>query len=194
MNARILSLLQARESSDRDASYRALIELFAAADEPGVDWAYEVWDRMVADLSHADGHRRAFAAQMLARLARSDPKKRMLGDFPALAAVLRDEKTVTARHTLQSIWRVGLAGSEQKELVLDELARRFAECAGEKNGRIVRTDAITSLGHLFHGTGDAAVAARAEALMASEGDVKAQKKQRACWKKASTGGPNSGCA
>jgi hypothetical protein len=193
MNARIRALLQARESSDRDASYRALVELFAAADEP-VDWAYEVWDRMVVDLSHADGHRRAFAAQMLARLARSDPKKRMLEDFPALAAVLRDDKTVTARHTLQSIWRVGRAGSEQKELVLDELARRFAECAGEKNGRLVRTDAITSLGRLFRETGDAAVAARAEALMASEADVKAQKKQRACWKKASTAGPAGGCA
>lgn len=89
---------------------------------------------------NGDGHKRAFAAQLLARLAISDPENRMRHDFAALAAVMKDEKTVTARHTLQSIWRVGLAGKEHRTLVLDALAKRFRECPPEKNASLVRTE------------------------------------------------------
>jgi predicted component of type VI protein secretion system len=91
VNTRVGALFAARESSDRDAAYQAFVDLMALADKP-VDWSYEVWDRMVGDLSHRDGHRRAFAAQMLARLAISDPENRMRRDFAALAAVMKDEK------------------------------------------------------------------------------------------------------
>ena len=183
MNRRVKDLFAARESSDPDSAYQAFVELMTLAEKP-VRWSYDVWDQMVSDLSHEDGHKRAFAAQMLARLARSDPEDRMLRDFPALAAVMKDEKTVTARHTLQSIWRVGRAGPDRVTLVLDALAKRFRECPGEKNASLVRTDVITSVGHLSRAVDDPSIEARAEALMASEKDAKAQGKQRACWKKA----------
>ena len=98
MKRRVRDLFAARESSDRDAAYRALVDLFAMAKDP-VDWAYDVWDQMVEDLGHKEGSKRAFAAQMLAHLAISDPEDRMLDDLPTLAAVMRDDKTVTARHT-----------------------------------------------------------------------------------------------
>jgi hypothetical protein len=185
MNERVRALFAARESFDRDASYQAFVELMALAEKP-VDWSYEVWDQMVADLSHKDGHKRAFAAQMLAHLALSDPENRMRRDFAALAAVLRDEKTVTARHALQSLWRVGLAGKEYRDLVLDALENRFRECSSEKNGALVRTDVITSLGRLFQVVGDPSVEAQAERLMASEKDEKAGKKQRAAWRSATS--------
>lgn len=183
MNARVSALFAARESDDRQAAYDAFVELMRLAEKP-VAWSYDVWDRMVGDLSHAEGHVRAFAAQMLAHLALSDPEDRMRGDFAALAGVMRDEKTVTARHTLQSIWRVGLAGEDRLALVLDALAERFRDSASERHGSLVRTDVITSLGRLSSAVNDPAVESRAEALMASETDPKAQKKQRACWRKA----------
>ncbi len=183
MKKRFKDLFAARESADRDAAYQAFVELMAAAEEP-VDWSYDVWDQMVEDLTHKQGSKRAFAAQMLARLAISDPDERMLDDFAALAAVMRDDKPVTARHTLQSIWRVGLAGSKQKDLVIDALVKRFRECASERLGSLVRIDALISLGNLARETEDPAVAKRAAKLIASERDDEAQKQQRACWKKA----------
>ncbi len=79
------------------------------ADEP-VKWSCEMWDEMISELTHKDGPKRAFAAQVLALFTISDPRARILCDFPKLAEVLRDEKSLTARHTLQDIWRVGLAG------------------------------------------------------------------------------------
>ncbi len=61
-------------------------------------------------------HRRSRGAQFLAGLAISDPEKRILTIFPTLWEVTKDPKFVTARHSLQAIWRVGLAGEEQKHL------------------------------------------------------------------------------
>jgi hypothetical protein len=180
MNAQVRALFAARESSDRDAAYKAFVDLMTLAQEP-VTWSYEVWDQLVGDLSHRDGHKRAFAAQLLARLAISDPEHRMRRDFAALAKAMRDEKTVTARHALQSIWRVGLAGPDRLALVLDALGKRFRACSSEKHASLVRTDVITSLGHLFCATGDPSIEACAERLIASDRDEGARRKQRSSW-------------
>lgn len=139
---------------------------------------------MLGDLSHRDGHKRSFSAQMLSRLAISDPDGRMLRDFPAVAAVMKDDKTVTARHTLQSLWRIALAGPDRMSLVLDALKTRFRECLGEKNASLVRTDVITALVRLRRAVDAPETEAQAEALIASEEDEKARKKQRAAWRKA----------
>lgn len=183
MDKRAQVLFADRDSSDRDLAYQAVVGLFKMTEEP-VKWAYEVWDQLLSDLTHRDGHRRAFAAQMLARLAISDPDGRMLKDFPKVVAVMKDEKTVTARHTLQSLWRVGLAGPKQKAMVLKALEKRFRECSQEKNGRLVRTDVIAALGRLFRATGAEMVEERASALIEVESDEKSRKKQRAAWRKA----------
>jgi hypothetical protein len=183
VNARVRALFAARESPDRNEAYAAFVELMALAEKP-VEWSYDVWDRVKGDLSHRDGHERAFAAQLLARLAISDPENRMRRDFASLAAVMDDEKTVTARHALQSIWRVGLAGEDRRTLVVDALARRFRECSSGKNASLVRTDVLTALGRLFRATGDRSIEARAERLIASEKDEKARKKQASSWKAA----------
>jgi hypothetical protein len=70
-----------------------------------VDWAYDVWDQLIKDLIHPNNHQRSRVAQFLCSLAKSDPEKRMLEDFPAVWAVTKDKKFVTARHSLQSIWK-----------------------------------------------------------------------------------------
>jgi hypothetical protein len=61
------------ESSDRDTACRAIVGLFEMTQSP-VKWAYEVRDQLVNELKHRDGHKRVFAAQLLARLAISNPE------------------------------------------------------------------------------------------------------------------------
>jgi len=51
-----------------------------------------------------DNHQRAIAAQVLSNLAKSDPKSRMLEDLDALFVVRKDERSVTAWHSPQSLW------------------------------------------------------------------------------------------
>jgi len=168
-------------SKDRDAQNAAYNNVLAAAALP-VDWAYSVWDDLVAHLSSADNHDRAIASQVLAALAKSDPDGRMATDFDALFAVTRDERFVTARHALLSLWQVGAAGPWQRERLLHALRARFAECTAEKNCTLVRYDIAVVLKRLYEATGDGAVQDLALALIQTEPDAKYRKKYAGVWR------------
>lgn len=169
-------------STDGEAQFAAYEHLMEATEHP-VAWAYEAWDELVAGLSHKDNHVRAIAAQLLSNLAKSDPELRVLGTLPALIEVTRDKRFVTARHCLQSLWKVGLAGEEQRRYLLTALGRRFADCAGEKNCTLIRYDIIVDLFKVFEATGDATVREKALALIATEEDEKYRKKYAGVWKR-----------
>src|SRR3569832_1730016 len=96
-------------SLGQDRQNQAFQALLKATERP-VDWAYEVWDDLLRTLEDGDNRQRSIAAQVLSNLAKSDPKQRMLKDLAALLRVTRDERFVTARHCLQSLWKVGAAG------------------------------------------------------------------------------------
>jgi hypothetical protein len=168
-------------SADKQARYHSFLALVAATDEP-VDWAYDVWDGLLAMLSQGDNHQRAIAAQLLANLAKSDPDKRMLDSFDALLAVTRDERFVTARHALQSIWKVGMAGPEQRRLVLAGLAQRFHECAAEKNCTLIRYDILQDLRKLCDAAPDEEIRRTAAELIAIETDAKYRAKYATLWR------------
>ena len=168
-------------SGDKELQYQAYMHLLEVTQEP-VDWAYEVWDAMLAMLSDKDNHLRTIAAQLLCNLARSDPNKRILKDFAAIMAVTRDEKFVTARHTLQAIWKIGLAGPEQRQMVADGLAHRFQECIAEKNCTLIRYDILQDFRSLYNETQDEALRAKALALIETEDDLKYRKKYAGLWK------------
>ena len=113
MNKTIQANMNKLWSADYEAQNTAFHYMLSVTDRP-VDWAYAVWDELVENLRHKDNHNRAIAAQVLCNLAKSDPKNRMLKDFPSLLAVTRDERFVTARHCLQALWKVGAAGKKQQ--------------------------------------------------------------------------------
>jgi hypothetical protein len=182
MNETTRAYVDSLHSKDRDAQNEAYSALMAATDKP-VDWAYEAWDVLVADLNHADNHVRAIAAQLLANLARrSDPQKRILDDFEALLEVTRDERFVTARHALQAIWKVGAAGEVQRRVLLEGLGRRFRECEAEKNTTLVRYDIIVGLKNLYDAVGDEAVREMALEWIGTEDDEKYRKKYAGVWR------------
>ena len=170
-----------------EVQYKAFCDLIEATDKP-VDWAYEVWDELVANLKDKDPHERARAAQFLNGLAKSDPKGRMLKDFDSVMAVTRDEKFVTARHALQSTWKVGLAGKKQQKLVVDRLAGRFRECAAEKNCTMIRYDIEVALRKLYDAVAasnqpaDESIRAKALELIETEPDLKYRKKYAGVWR------------
>jgi hypothetical protein len=82
-------------SQERQLQNEAFFHIIVVTDQL-VDWAYEVWDTAVDNLTHKDNHNRAIAAQMLCNLAKSDPDMRILKDFPALLQVTKDERFGTA--------------------------------------------------------------------------------------------------
>ncbi|AFC29188.1 hypothetical protein PM3016_2300 [Paenibacillus mucilaginosus 3016] len=180
MDASIRTWLAELESADKNVQYEALQNLLAATDTK-VDWAYEMWGPLLGWLTDRDNHRRSRAAQLLSNLARSDPDQRMLADFSKLWAVTYDPKFVTARHTLQNIWKVGLAGPEQKSMVVTHLADRFRTCSDEKNYTLVRYDIIAGLKKMYDERNEEEIKRTALSLIDSEEDLKYRKKYAAVW-------------
>lgn len=167
-------------SEDRELQNKAFFYILEATDKP-VNWAYEVWDDLVKNLSHKDNHERAIAAQVLCNLAKSDLEERMLKDFNALLAVTKDERFVTARHCMQALWKVGVAGTKQQRKVVDGLAGRFSECAAEKNCTLIRYDIIQSLRNIYDEVADEKIKKKALNLIETEKDVKYRKKYAGVW-------------
>lgn len=173
-------------STDRARQNAAYTFILQALEQP-VDWAYAVWDEVVGMLSHPDNHNRSIAAQVLSRLAKSDPDFRLRRDFPALLNVTRDERFVTARHALQSLWQIGLAGDAQRQMVLDGLEGRFRECGAEKNATLIRYDILQGLRSLYDAAadgaaGDETLRVKALALIETEPDLKYRKKYATLWR------------
>lgn len=168
-------------SKDNTLQNPAYDALMSATAKP-VDWAYEVWDALVAGLSDKDNKVRAITSQLLCNLAQSDPEKRMAKDFDALLQVTRDERFVTARHCLQAIWKVGLAGDAQRQMLLKGLAQRYEECIDEKNTTLIRFDIIQGMRHLYDQTQDEAIRELALDLITREEDAKYRKKYAKVWK------------
>lgn len=167
-------------SDNRDLQSEAFSYILKETEKP-VDWAYEIWDQLVEGLRHKDNHVRAISAQILANLAKSDTKNRMQKDFPALMTVTKDEKFVTARHTLQSIWKVGVEKKMQKTVV-EALANWFKDCRTEKNWTLIRYDIIQDLRNLYGEVKDERIKQKALELIESEEDAKYKKKYDGVWK------------
>ena len=169
-------------SEDGQLQNKAYLALKDITEKP-VDWAYQAWDELVEGLTHKDNHVRAISSQLLANLGKSDPKGRMFKDFDKLLAVTKDAKFVTARHCLQSIWKVGLAGKNAQQLVVKGLEKRFHECVTEKNCTLIRYDIQVALHNLYNATTSSEIKEKALELIESEKDAKYKKKYAGVWKK-----------
>jgi hypothetical protein len=174
--------LEDLRSSDADRQNNAFQLLLKATDTP-VDWAYEVWDGLLGALVDGDNRQRSIAAQVLSNLAKSDPKARMLKDLAALLKVTKDERFVTARHCLQSLWKVGVAGEPQRKALLKGLEARFKEYKPEKNCTLIRYDILIVLRRVFDLVNDEQIRPTAERLIEMEEDPKYRKKYATVWRK-----------
>jgi hypothetical protein len=174
----LLDRIHTKDRIDQGVAYQQLL----AETERPVDWAYEVWDNLVKTLTQGDNRQRSIASQLLCNLAKSDPESRILDDFDVLLNVTRDEKFVTARHCLQSLWKIGLAGGPQRERLVAGLTLRFNECLAEKNGTLIRYDIMESLKRLYDAAPVESVRDQALALITTETDLKYRKKYSSVWK------------
>lgn len=168
-------------SSHKERQNSAFQFLLKSTDER-VDWAYDVWDDLLRLLSAGDNRQRSIAAQILSNLAKSDSETRILNDVPALIAATKDERFVTARHSLLSLWRVAVAGRRQREAVVNGLVQRFRECTEEKNRTLIRYDILAVLRRVYDDAGDPALPLLATSLIDIEEDPAYRKKYATLWR------------
>lgn len=167
---------------NRERQGKAYQEILTLTEQPVV-WACDVWDEVLRQLKDKHNRSRSIAAQVLCNLAKSDPKHRILKDFPVLFDVVADERFVTARHAMQSMWKVGCVGKEHQDMVVTALEKRFTECVTHKNCTLIRYDIIECLRKLYDATMTNGIQQRAEALIQLESDPKYKKKYSTLWPK-----------
>ena len=182
MDKTIRTQIENIRSENGEVQNKAFTYIINLTDKP-VNWAYNVWDEMIDGLTHKDNHVRAISAQVLSNLAKSDPKNRMLKDFDKLLAVTKDERFVTARHCLQSLWKVGVVGKKQQNVYMDGLEQRFKECISEKNCTLIRYDILQSFRNVYDEVKDEKIRAKALELIDTEDDLKYRKKYLTLWRK-----------
>ena len=168
MDSKIRKYLNNLRSEERELQNQAFFYILKVT-EKTVDWTYEAWDELVEGL-------------LLCNLAKSDPQNRLQKDFPALMAVTKDERFVTARHCLQSIWKVGASGKKMQKTVVEAFADRFKDCASEKNCTLIRYDIIVGLRNLYDEVKDEKIKEKALELIETEEDLKYRRKYASVWK------------
>jgi hypothetical protein len=67
-------------------------------------------------------------------------------------------------------------------MVLSGLARRFQDCAAEKNCTLIRFDIISGLRKLYNATNDEEIKQSALELIETEADSKYRKKYSSVWR------------
>jgi hypothetical protein len=159
-------------------AYQELTELTTEK----VTWVYEVWDDLVALLSHSDNRARSIAAQLLCSLAKSDFEHRITYDFDKIMAVTKDEIFVTARHAMQGLWKIGVINKSLENIVVSSLAARFKTVQSEKNASLIRYDILFELKQIFDAKHSIAVLHTAQTLIALEEDEKSRKKYMQLWR------------
>lgn len=169
------------QSKDKELQNKAYFFILNVT-EKRVDWAYDVWDEMLASLNHKDNHVRAIAAQVLCNLAKSDPRERILKDFDSLLEVTRDDRFVTARHCMQALWKVGVAGKKQQKAYMEGLELRYKECIAERNTTLIRYDILQSMHNVYNTVKDEKIRKKALELIELEEDPKYRAKYTSLWK------------
>lgn len=169
-------------SGDKHRRTEAYLKLLEMTEEQ-VPWAYEIWDLLKSLLTDKDNHLRTIGAQLMCGLAISDPDKRIMEDIAAIMEITRDPMFVTARHTIQSLWKIGLSGEEQRRMLLDVVSHRYETCEGEKNYTLIRYDLLVGLRKLYEKVQDEGIRDTALTLIELESDPKYKKKYAAEWRK-----------
>lgn len=170
--------LYSKDKNLQGESYRILMNL---TNKP-VDFAYDIWDDLLDILKNGNNTSRSIAAQLLCNLAQSDKERRLDKDLPELFKATKDEKFVTARHTLLSLWKIGIVNSHLLKKVLLGLEKRFNECVNEMNCTLIRYDICCVFRKMFDILHDENIYKISLKLIETEDDLKYKKKYLTVWK------------
>ncbi len=168
-------------SSDDKIRLNAL-QILLKITEDKVDWVYDAWDDLLEKLDDENSYQRSIAIMLLCNLAKSDTENRLIASLNLLLAHTHDDKFITSRQCIQSIWKAAAASKQNREIVLDHLEKRFRECTEEKHYNLIRQDIIQSIGLLYEEEKDGALLNRAHELVQEEKEEKYRKKYEAVLK------------
>jgi len=180
MNKNIQKHIEDLGSTDDKVRLDALQSLLKVT-ESKVDWVYEVWDHLLKKLDNENSYQRSIGIMLVCNLAKSDVENRLGTSIDRLLVHTKDDKFITSRQCIQSIWKVA-ANKPNREKILKHLEKRFVECSAEKHSNLLRQDIIQSILSLYKEEKDDALLTKVQALTAKEQDMKYRKQYEALLK------------
>jgi hypothetical protein len=175
MNKDLKKSIDNLESKNDTIRLNALQSILENTEEQ-VDWVYEVWDHLFGKLDDENSYQRSIAIRVLCNLVKSDSENRILVSLNRLLAHTRDEKFVTSRICIQSIWKVAASNSQTREIIVDHLEKLFKGCMEGKHYNLIRQDIIHSICLLYDKEKDNRILKSAEELIKKEKEEKYRKK------------------
>ncbi|WP_225743138.1 nucleoporin NDC1 [Marinilactibacillus sp. Marseille-P9653] len=125
-------LLEIIEHGKKECQLTAFILLLEKS-ETQVDWSYEVWDTLLSGLKSSDLYEKTGASQLLCYLSISDPECRILHSFQDIWKCTYVPNQDLAENALRATWRMGLAGPEQRSILLQAYEKRFMVLCGSED-------------------------------------------------------------
>jgi hypothetical protein len=160
--------------------YIALQKIISLTTQP-VDWVYMVWDDLLELTKKGDNHQRSIAVQIMSNLAKSDHNQKMLEDFGFLVAVTKDKNFITAKHSLNCLWKIGIVNEKFKRMVVLDMDKRFQECISERNYYLIRYNITVILRKMYDHLLEENLKLQSLSLIGLERENKFRKKYLSVW-------------
>ena len=172
------SLITDISSKEKNKQNYAYIELLAQCGNK-VDWAQMYWGTLVEYLESNDNRLRSIACQLLCNLSQSVNGETIVRDFDKITALTYDERFVTLRHSLLSIYKIAFKNDEMFTKVIEYYKKRFMDAEEHKNCTLIRSDIVETLQKLHDYNRDGNVKKTVKEMIEKEKDVKYKKKYEA---------------
>ena len=169
-------------SSTDDTLRMVALQTILKLTDQKVDWIYEVWDELLNKIKSENSFQRSIGIMVVCNLAKSDTQDRLSDCLDLLLAHTRDEKFITSRQCIQSIWKVAATGGQALDKILDHLEKRYRECTNEKHYNLIRADIIHSIRSIYDAEKDETLLTLARTLMTEEKEARYQRKYEAILK------------
>lgn len=124
-------------AEQQNSLYHDLMQLT----EEKVAESQQLWKQATEYAQHKNNHLRSIGGQLICRLVVYNDESNTFFEHEAiLKAVTHDEKFVTTRHTIRSLWYISLGSDAHFKWYIEYLKCRLIESFSEKNGTMIRTD------------------------------------------------------
>lgn len=144
METNINILMEMLSLKDDTARYSAFQELLTITGSP-VPWFDQYRSLLMEKLSDENSYQRSIGLMLLCNLAKNDTHHEYRQILDLLMPLINDEKFITERQYLQSIWKVAIVNEEYSKRIIPQLEKEFYDCLSKKHSNLLRQDIIESM-------------------------------------------------
>lgn len=175
MSEDINTLIEMLSLKDDTARYSAFQELLKITEEK-VDWFEEYRIALTQKLTDENSYQRSIGLMLLCNLAKDEKKQEFNGILEKMMPLVNDEKFVTQRQYLQSIWKVAIVENKYRDQIVKQLKEEFKNCTTKKHYNLLRLDIISSMIKIMNTQDSESIRNIIREMINEETDEKSKKK------------------